>query len=366
MKYLFIAALWLPLACVVACESGQEVGSGGTDSDADADTDADGDADTDADGDGDADGDDTDTVCDEQDFEVEYDPTRLMILLDNSGSMDSGGIFTDTKWEQAKAALTTLLDTWDGSGQIVFGFDVFPDFECSGFCCDVSHPVVADCGDYTEAELSALIGGADAPPGEFDTPLCDGMDRFNDPTYAPAFSEVDAPRYLLVVSDGNEECNGGGYTEMCGSAPSYLGAVDVVTDLLDNGIKTFVIGFGSGADPTQLNVIASNGGTDFPTYFDAADGVELQAAFELIAASVVSCTYGVDEPAATADPENVNFFFDGEVVPWDPDCEYGVGWTWTDDTHTEVLFCDEACAQLQGGEVDEVSAVFGCPSVGME
>jgi len=364
MKNAFFAALSLLLALSGGCESDQDVGSGSGDGDADTDADADGDADGDADSD--SDGDDTDTVCDEQSFNVEYEPTRLMILLDNSGSMDSGGIFTDSKWDMAKAALTTLLDAWADSGQIVFGFDVFPDFECSGFCCDVSHPVVADCGDYTEAALSTMIAGFDPPPGEFDTPLCDGMDRFNDPLYAPSFSEADGPRYLVVVSDGNEECNGGGYTEMCGSSPSYTGAVSVVTDLLDNGIKTIVIGFGSGADPTQLNVIASNGGTAYDTYVDADDGPELQAMFEEIAAAVVSCTFAVDEPAATADPDNVNFFFDEEVIPWDPDCEAGVGWTWTDDTHTEVLFCDEACAQLQAGDIDDVSAVFGCPSIPVE
>jgi hypothetical protein len=119
-------------------------------------------------------------------------------------------------------------------------------------------------------------------------------------------------------------------------------------------------------DANQLNVIAQNGGTAFDTYLVASDGDELQDAFEAIASSVIGCVFTIDEPEATADPENVNFYFDDEVVPYDPDCEYGVGWTWTDETHTEVLFCDEACVELQGGSVGTVSAKFGCPSAPVE
>jgi hypothetical protein len=256
-----LVALAAAFCWYAGCEGASNTASssdGDSDSDTDSDTDSDVDSDSDTDSDSDSDT-DTDTFCDEQDFEIEYNPTRLMILLDNSGSMNSGSIF-DTKWDQAKDALIELLNTWTDSGQIVFGIDVFPDFECVGFCCDVTHPVVADCGDYTEPELMTLIDGFPAPPSQFDTPLCAGMDQFNDPDYAPEFSTADGAKYLMVISDGQEECNGGDFDEICGSWPSYDGAVEVVSELLANGMQTFVIGFGSGVDATQLNVIAQNGG----------------------------------------------------------------------------------------------------------
>jgi len=358
-SWLFAVALsaWVP----AGCESESEVGAGG-----DPGSDSDGDADSDSDSDGDGDSDSDTDVCDEQSFSIQFTPTRLMILLDNSGSMDSGGIFADSKWVQAQDALTTLLAAWDGLAQTEFGFDVFPDFECSGFCCDVSHAVVADCTLGAEQDLIDLIGAAPPPPGEFDTPLCDGMDVFNDPAYAPGFTGGDGAKYLLVVSDGQEECNGGGYTEKCGSAPGYPGAVAIVGDLLTSGIKTFVVGFGSGVDATQLNVIAASGGTGYPNYLVASDGAQLQAALESIAAEVVSCEYAIDEPAATADPDQVNFYFDEEVVGYDEDCQDGAGWTWGNDDHTLVVFCDEACQELQSGEVEEVSAKFGCPTAVIE
>jgi len=37
---------------------------------------------------------------------------------------------------------------------------------------------------------------------------------------------------------------------------------------------------------------------------------------------------------------------------------------WLDED--TVLFCEQACEDLQGGEWDEVSATFGCESQGIE
>jgi hypothetical protein len=366
-KTLVLALIALfALGALPACEGSNDgVGSGDADADGDTDgdTDADGDGDADSDSDSDSDTDTsngTDSTCDEQKFSIEYSPTRLMILLDNSGSMGDGA---PTKWKQAKNALTGLLTTWKGTGRMDFGLDVFPDFQCSGFCCDVSHPVVADCLHDNEQALIDMIAAATEPPGEFDTPLCDGMDRFNDPAYAPGFTGADADRYLLVVSDGQEECNGAGYSTRCGNSPGYPGAVSIVQDLLANGVKTFVIGFGSGVDATQLNVIAKNGGTGINKYLVASNQAQLQAAFDQIASSVVSCEFDIAEPSATADPDKVNFYFDGTVVPYDEGCAKDEGWTWTDDTHTRVRFCKAACDKLQSGDVTEVTAKFGCPTV---
>jgi hypothetical protein len=375
-KYLVtVLAAMLMLSMQFACEddsTGPRNSNGDADADGDGDADADSDSDTDADSDGDTDSDgdsDTDTdsdtddeVCSAQDFKIEYSPTRLMILLDNSGSMDDGIFGGASKWKQAKSALTTLLTTWNGTGQIEFGFDVFPDFQCKGFCCDVSNPVVADCAVNAEQTLINMIGQAPAPPGEFDTPLCDGMNMFNTPSYAPAFVAADATRYLLVVSDGKEECNGGGYSTSCGKGPNFPGAAKIVSDLLNSGIKTYVIGFGSGVDAKQLNVIAQAGGTGESSYFNANNGTQLQQVFESIASSVVSCMYEIDAPDASADPDQVNFYFDDELVYNDDGCAKGQGWTWTDATHTKVEFCKAACDQLQGGQVDVVSAQFGCPT----
>ena len=85
-----------------------------------------------------------------------------------------------------------------------------------------------------------------------------------------------------------------------------------------------------------------------------------------MAGAIVSCSFEIEEPDATADPDNVNFYFDDVVVPYDEDCAAGTGWTWANEDNTEVLFCEEACAELQGGGVEVVSARFGCPTIVVE
>ena len=97
----------------------------------------------------------------------------------------------------------------------------------------------------------------------------------------------------------------------------------------------------------------------------ADDSASLLDAFDTIAEAVVPCEYDIDDPDASADPDKVNFYFDDEVVPYDEDCAEGIGWTWTDESHTAVEFCNLACDQLLL-DVSMVTAKFGCPTVYVE
>jgi len=365
----YMAVFSAAVLSAMACESAEDdlgIGGGGSsgDSDADADTDTDSDSDSDADGDADADSDadadgdtdgDSDSVCDEQDFDIELSPVRLMILQDVSASMTEG---SPTKWSQAVPALTSLLTTWQGQ-QIEFGFDVFPDNSQPLWGCGVSDPILIDTSPGTEGDIIDYLNDTGNTPNGASTPLYCGMANFLEPSYAPVFSEAGVQSYLLVVSDGADLC--GVNCSIWGAAnASQLG--QVTADLLAGGIKTFVIGFGADVSESQLDAIALNGGTPFDTFFEATDQSDLEAAFEAIAYEVISCVYDVQDPNATADPENVNFFFDGEIVYNDPGCEVGTGWTWVDETHTQVEFCPDACELLQGNPDTEITAMWGCPT----
>jgi hypothetical protein len=371
-----LAAIWIALAALLAvgCEDSDDIreagGDADSDADADGDSDADADGDSDADGDGDTDSADTDSgsssVCDEQDFPIEVAPVRLMIFEDMSYSMADPDVADPTNWSQAKPALTTMLDNWTGE-QIEFGFDIFPDDSAGPLQgCHVEAPVVFDCAPGNEAVIIDYLD--DNTPGGAATPMHCGMANFLDPAYAPSFTDPQADSYLLVVSDGVDNCGEGCCAQIfnpeCHASEDEF--ADLTEQLVDAGMGVFVIGFGDGVDEGQLNAIASHGGTSFTSFFDANDEASLQDALETIAASVVSCVYNIDEPDASADPDNVNFYFDGEVVPYDEDCEEGIGWTWVDEEHTQVEFCEEACLQLQNDEVETISAKFGCPTVVVE
>jgi von Willebrand factor type A domain-containing protein len=359
---LLVANIFLFMGCEedssIPFSQGNSDGDSDNDTDTDADSDSDVDDDVDVDSDGDSDGDtDSDAdagdteICSEQDFTIEFVPTRMMILQDVSGSM------IGNKWTQAKAALIAVLQQWVNKNEIEFGFDIFPDDQS----CGVDKPVVVDASNgQTQKIINYLQTPGFEPNGS--TPLCTGMRRFNPNDfsgYSPQFNSPDANSYLLIVSDGMDSCGG---PKPCGGTFGSPNFTLLTTDLLDAGVKSIVIGFGGDSSLQKLNVIAANGGTQFNKYIDAQNQAQLQAAFEEIASSVVACIYDIDEPDAKADPDEVNFYFDGDVVGYADDCSGGVGWTWVDNTHSQVEFCDQECEKLISGSVNNISARFGCPT----
>ena len=72
-------------------------------------------------------------------------------------------------------------------------------------------------------------------------------------------------------------------------------------------VKTFVVGFGSAVDATQLRDMARAGGTAragmTPEYYQADDAASLRTAFAAIAGSVISCTYTLSN--TPPDPDTV-------------------------------------------------------------
>lgn len=143
--------------------------------------------------------------------------------------------------------------------------------------------------------------------------------------------------------------------------------------------STIAIGFddvaGGNVSADQLNAIAEYGGTPFGEYFLATDQAQLETALDTIAAEVVSCTFAIEDPGELADPDEVNFYFDTDgdgvvsdedVVGYDEGCAAGVGWTWTSEEHTAITFCAGACEELNSGDVENVVAKWGCPTVVVE
>ncbi len=333
-------------------------GDSDNDTDGDSDNDSDGDSDNDADSDSDGDSDgDADPVCAEQNFSIEAAPVRLMILLDLSNSMNEG---TPPKWQQARQALTAMLNNYGNDYEL--GFDVFPNAVISNIC-RINQPIKEDCAPNNSQAILTRVNNTQ-PTQIGSTPLYTGMKNFTQPTYAPGFTDPDptVSRYLLLVSDGGDVCGVTGNPVAGAATPAQLG--NLTGQLLTAGIKTHAIGFGSGVEPDQLNAIVQAGGTGESTFLNAQNQQQLEDALDKIGSSVVSCTYEMDEVDENqVNADEVNFYFDDVVVGQDEDCAQNKGWTWTDDTHSAVEFCKEACDELRSGDVDTISATFGCPTV---
>lgn len=308
--------------------------------------------------------DDEDVNCGEESFTIERVPVRLMILQDVSGSM------IGDKWTQAKSALSAMLND-PANSAIEFGLDLFPDSNGSETSsCDVTS-VIADCGVQTPAQLVTTIAGLPNPRSANLTPLCEAMKKYTSATYAPNCASADADSYLLIVSDGQDTCAGTGLCKCTSynwdfTCAEGVDVAAVTTKLLNNlGIKTFVIGFNIGiGDNAELNSIAEAGGTGLTHFIPASNQQQLINALNGIASQIESCEYEVTIPEE-ANEDEVNFYFDGDVVVYNEDCDPtvagGEGWMWVDEgTKEAIIFCEPTCEEL--AFVMDVTATFGCPT----
>jgi hypothetical protein len=376
-----IALLAAAVAALAACGGDAPAADPGTDADTDGDTDGDSDTDSDTDSDGDSDGDgDTDTftdtnVCGEAPFDVTGVPIDMLIVLDRSNSMCQTG--DPSLWETMGDALTEVTAALEG--RINFGLMLFPSLACSGLtnqCAAPSAPYV----DVGSGGAAALIADAVDPQGGVD--CCGGTPSA--PALAAAgiyMANIDdgLQKFVLLATDGAPNCNGDldGSTCTCtstqypcdGGANYNLNCLDdaeavAAADALhDDGTPVYVVGVGDSLDwQSVMDAIATAGGTG--DYYPASNATALAEALEAIVGEAMSCEFDIDWeslPEDVAEDQSlVNFYGDGDLIPYDEDCSGGEGWMWLDED--TVLFCDESCQDLKGGTWNDVTATFGCES----
>jgi hypothetical protein len=107
--------------------------------------------------------------------------------------------------------------------------------------------------------------------------------------------------------------------------------------------------------------MAEAGGTARPgttKYFQADSAADLEAAFDAIAASVISCDYHLD--TTPPDDDALFVYFAGERLTRDE--THMNGWDY-DGTANEVNFYGATCTMLRAGNVEDLAIVYGCPVI---
>lgn len=329
------------------------------------------------------------TACSCTEVPLSGKPPLLYFVLDASGSMNDDGKWTDVR--------TTVLDAMQKIGNRArYGMWVYPTPRAASTCAEGTEFLPAS--DY------------DKPPGVRGTVWNSVYSKLNatgasggTPTAAalraiasrlPAGGSGDAgdggaaPTFVILATDGAPNCNLDSNcgvdrcvpnltkaaaectpTNNCCKAPTYSpgncideDAVPAVSALRRAGVPTFVLGIpGSEVFGDVLDDMAVAGDTVQPGsvtkyYKVGATGPNaIATALRKIAARVVgNCTITLEK--TPADPEQVNVFFDGVVVPRDGDN----GWRLNDNILTLI---GVSCQQVQQGDVLEVRVVAGCPTV---
>jgi hypothetical protein len=303
---------------------------------------------------GDHDGIEDGNICNEVHFEASKVPPNLLIVADTSGSMGypTCDACTRTKLEDLKDAVYALLN--QGEGEIRFGWMNYPDM--SGFLPEGCEPGVVSVGisDNSANDIRGVLAVLGAEGG---TPTGGTLQAANN--YQP-LHDATRQNFVMLVTDGVPTCpNGDGSSE--NEADNQL-ALQAVRALHSASIDTFVIGLGTSiadTNPGLLSQMATEGGrprSGNPKYYQANSVSELEAIFQEIGGSVMSCTMSL----GTAVPEYPDYlwvYLDNQLVPRDRNKQNG--WDY-DPVRNQISFYGTWCDMLRNDQVQNVNIKMGC------
>lgn len=283
--------------------------------------------------------------CGAQEAKVDTVPPNMLLVLDRSCSMTAlvGNV---TKWDIAVSAINKM--TTDYTGKIRFGLTLFPDLVTPNCQQDaIPIPVGPDNETAIQELLTAALVKADKyfPDGPCVTNIQTAVTQS---TTEPAFNDPERDSYAVLITDGKETCGSDATTEM-----------EIKNLFEQRGIPTFVIGFGAGIDPAQMNKFAIAGGVPAAganQYYDASDQASLDAALTTIAKKTLSCAYTLDTVPPNAN--EIYVFFDNTTEVMRDDTKTD-GWDY-DPAKNQVVFYGPACDSLKNGVVTDLDIVLGC------
>ncbi|HUS63391.1 MAG TPA: vWA domain-containing protein [Kofleriaceae bacterium] len=277
------------------------------------------------------------------------EPSRAMVILDKSSSMQTGTIGGVTKWDIAKGALDTVVSEFETSLEL--GLMVFPNpDECSAGAVEVDPAL-------NTAQSIRDVLATPPPTGGNYTPIAQTLSAA---AATAALTDQAIPRYAILITDGWQWCDP--Y-----DASTRYDAVDTIEGLNGAGVTTYVVGFGDSVDASLLNQLAVAAGTglpgcdpagDTPTaenpcYYQADDPGELVGALMEIATTAAEETCdGVDNDCDGEVDEELTqdctaACGDGTQTPGVQLCSGG---TFAACTPADPTACDDGGGDDDGGE----------------
>lgn len=289
--------------------------------------------------------------CGGEEVSVEPVAPNMLIVLDRSCSMTKN-VGGTPKWTIAVQAIEKLTN--DFTDQIRFGLILFPD-KVTPKCQQDAIPIPVGPGN--EGAIQTMLNEALAksdlnyPDGPCITNIDTAMEQA---ATEPALDDQERPSFTLLITDGKQYG--------CNAAGGDNGTTQIIDDLYQlRDVGTFVVGFGGGVDPAQLNIFAEAGGmtTGDPntSYYQAEDQPSLDAALDAIANATIGCV--LELASVPENAEEIYVFFDDEptAIPRDPN--HGDGWDYDPNTN-QITFYGPTCELLKSGQVTDVDVVFGC------
>lgn len=297
----------------------------------------------------------------------------LLFMVDISGSMkckipevdppcttDPKQEFDNTRWKEMGPALKDFVASSQSDGMWA-GISFFGR---QGSC---------NARDYEkpDAEIALLPGAANAIAAAIDKQTPNGTtptvpSLTGAVTHASAWAEAHANQQVVIVYATD------GYPMGCsGNDNTIDNAAKVAKAAFDGNynIRTYVLGVGPNL--TDLNKIATSGGTQQAMFIDTTKDVasELAAKFnEIRSAVAVDCVYKVPTPPAGQNFDgrvNVNYTSGSKTEPvgFNDAATCTEGWQYTDSTHTEIKLCGTTCDTVKADANAKIDVLYGCTTV---
>lgn len=290
--------------------------------------------------------------CGAQEAVAEAIPPNVLVVLDRSCSMRDVVTGTLKKWDIAVQAINKM--TMDFNSKIRFGLGLFPDI-VGGDCGQGQLIIPTAPGNEMSIQMLLTNSLVNTDPYYPNGPCVTNIDTaMQQATTEPAFNDTMRKSYVLLITDGKQAG--------CSAAGGDNGTTQIITDLYQmRNIPTFVLGFGTGVDPTQMNTFADAGGVPnndpMTHYYKAEDQASLDAALAAIASQTLGCNFKLDQ--VPPDPTKLFVFFDNNPTAVPRDGNHVEGWDY-DAGNNQVTFYGMACNNLKAGIIKDVDIVFGC------
>jgi hypothetical protein len=293
-------------------------------------------------------------TCASEPIDLRPAGVKVVVAIDGSKSMG-------TFWTQMRDAVRGMMDA---NPSIQFGADLFwadvvesfeEGLERINACGDTEHKLL-ELGLSQGSKLDELFGTEPPGPGVFFwdfTPVADPLNYYL--THDTPLSDPSTTNYLVLLSDGNDNCYGNFWA---GEADKVNAYQKLARELVKKNIRVLPIGF-NGASEQQmitggavqtdfaaLNAIAANGGTGIEMALAADDPAQLAQAFATVSQRIGSCRFQVPMRDGL-NPFALAFELNGMAVARDRTAKEG--WDFVRGETSEVEFHGQACQAVRAG-----------------
>ncbi len=300
-------------------------------------------------------------------------PPEMLIVLDQSGSMDDPASSGGSKWSQTAEAMRQTVKS--SQGDIAWGIEFFPlqgDTSCT-VPQTVSVPVGLNQGTQIVDAINRQSPAGGTPTAQAVLAAMEHLSQRTTPN----------PKFILLATDGKPSCpdfdaactcpdgtpsktgpsgqpccDQGIVCLSCGIVVPEATTVTAIEKAAAKGIHTFVVGIALEAKETAAMDKMAEAGKEAraatPRFFPVASQAELSTTINSIAKGVLSCTLTLSKEPPN--PLFVGVFSDGQKVSRDP--KRVDGWEWV--TPTSLQLFGPPCEKLKAGGAAKLEVVFGC------